>query len=55
MFIVRHISPNTFWTNYKRAKQLGALFEKFTKCVIDWWTIKTNVFLNQKDVVKLKT
>jgi len=30
---------NAFWTDYRRAKRADVLSKRFTKCVIEWWTI----------------
>jgi hypothetical protein len=45
---------DAFWLNYKRAKWSNNLLKSLKKKVIDWWTFKSTIFPNRKDVTKPK-
>lgn len=47
-------SKSVFWMDYKWATRLNALSQHYVEVVVDWWTSKTTVSPNRKDIVKLK-
>jgi hypothetical protein len=41
---------NAFWTTYRRATHDNAISESLRELIVDWWTTKTTILSNRKDV-----
>jgi len=48
-------SNQVFWIDHKGVKRSNSLVAHFQQVVIQWWTTKTTISPNQKDVIMLKT
>jgi hypothetical protein len=48
-------SNQAFWIDHKGVKRSKSSVAHFQQVVIQWWTTKTTISPNQKDVIMLKT